>query len=67
MDALPLQEQNAVSYRSRHEGCMHACGHDAHMAILLGAAKILQEERDGMHGNVRLIFQAQRLQFQMDV
>lgn len=57
MDALPLQEQNTVSYRSRHEGCMHACGHDAHMAILLGAAKILQEERDGMHGNVRLIFQ----------
>ena len=57
MDALPVKEANEVDYVSEHEGCMHACGHDAHMAMLLGAAKILSENREKLKGNVRLIFQ----------
>lgn len=56
MDALPIQEQNAVSYRSTHKGQMHACGHDAHMAILLTFAKHLNAVPDCKH-NVLLIFQ----------
>lgn len=57
MDGLEITEETGVSYRSTHPGCMHACGHDAHMAILLGAARILYEERKNLHGTVRLIFQ----------
>ena len=57
MDALPVKEANEVDYVSEHEGCMHACGHDAHMTMLLGAAKILNENREKLRGNVRLIFQ----------
>lgn len=57
MDALPVQEKKNVSYRSKTDGKMHACGHDAHCAILLGTARILNSIRDTLPGNVRLIFQ----------
>lgn len=55
MDALPIQEQNQVDYKSTHEGIMHACGHDGHTAMLLGLAKHLSENKPAV--NVRLIFQ----------
>lgn len=57
MDALEILEELDVPFKSRHPGRMHACGHDAHMAILLCAAKLLQKEREKLYGNVRLIFQ----------
>ncbi|EMS34507.1 N-acetyl-L,L-diaminopimelate deacetylase [Mariniradius saccharolyticus AK6] len=57
MDALPIIEQNEVSYKSQNHGVMHACGHDVHTASLLGAAKILHEIRDEFEGTVKLIFQ----------
>jgi len=57
MDALPLQEENAVPYASQTPCVMHACGHDAHTAMLLGAAKILAEIRDELPGTVRFLFQ----------
>lgn len=56
MDALPLEEPSGP-FSSRHPGRMHACGHDAHTAILLGAAKVLGEHRDALCGNVKLLFQ----------
>ena len=57
MDALPITEQNEVSYKSTNTGVMHACGHDVHTASLLGVAKILHELRDQFEGTVKLIFQ----------
>lgn len=57
MDALPIIEANDVSYKSQNPGVMHACGHDAHTASLLGAAKILNEVKDQFEGTVKLIFQ----------
>lgn len=57
MDALPITEENDVPYRSRNQGVMHACGHDAHTSILLGAATILSGLRESLRGNVKLIFQ----------
>jgi amidohydrolase len=57
MDALEMHEQNDVPYRSRRPGMMHACGHDGHVACLLGAASMLQEMRSHLPGNVKLIFQ----------
>lgn len=57
MDALPIEEENEVPYKSKHAGVMHACGHDVHTTILLGAAKILQELRTEWEGTVKLIFQ----------
>ncbi len=57
MDALPIREENAVPYKSQNDGVMHACGHDAHTSILLGASKILQELKSEWEGTVKLIFQ----------
>lgn len=57
MDALPIQEENNVAYRSQKSGVMHACGHDVHTSILLGAARILHELRDSWEGTVKLLFQ----------
>lgn len=57
MDALPIQEENEVPYKSTREGIMHACGHDVHTTCLLGAARILQELREEWEGTVKLIFQ----------
>ena len=57
MDALPIQEENEVEYRSNRPGIMHACGHDAHTASLLGVAGILSRLSDSFEGTVRLIFQ----------
>ncbi|MBI2847064.1 MAG: amidohydrolase [Chloroflexi bacterium] len=57
IDALPISERNRVSYRSRNEGVMHACGHDAHIAVLLTAASVLARHRDLVNGNVKFAFQ----------
>ena len=57
MDALPVEEENDVPYRSEQPGVMHACGHDAHMTVLLGAAKVFQTMRDRLSGNVKFFFQ----------
>lgn len=57
MDALPVTELNLVDYKSVNEGVMHACGHDAHMAALLGAADILKTYEDQLSCTVKLIFQ----------
>ncbi|RLC32009.1 amidohydrolase, partial [Candidatus Woesebacteria bacterium] len=59
IDALPIQELNDVPYKSRHDGIMHACGHDVHTTIMLGVAKYIRES--GLHkelkGNVKFLFQ----------
>lgn len=57
MDALPIQEGKQLSYASEHEGVMHACGHDGHVAVLLAAAEILWKLRDMLSCNVKLVFQ----------
>ena len=57
LDALPIQEQNEVSYKSKNEGVMHACGHDVHTSILLGAAEIIYQNRNDLSQPVKLIFQ----------
>ena len=56
MDALPIEEANDVAYRSRNPGKMHACGHDGHTTMLLGAARYLAETRN-FNGTVNFIFQ----------
>src|SRR5690606_20335176 len=59
IDALPIEEENEIDYRSQNPGIMHACGHDAHAAILLGAASILAEQfkKNDIKGTVKFIFQ----------
>ena len=57
IDALPIQERNECQYKSTVDGVMHACGHDAHAAMLLGAAKILNQMKDDFEGTIKLIFQ----------
>lgn len=57
IDALPLCEQTGLEYSSRNENVMHACGHDIHTTVLVGAAIVLNSNRDKLRGNVRLIFQ----------
>lgn len=57
MDALPIHEKSDKPYKSKHEGVMHACGHDVHTSSLLGTAKILHAVRDQFEGTVRLLFQ----------
>lgn len=57
IDALPICERTGKPYASINQGVMHACGHDCHAAMLLGAAKILMEEREQLCGNVKLLFQ----------
>lgn len=57
LDALPVTEETGVDYCSQVPGKMHACGHDAHTAMLMVAARILAEQRDQLHGNVKFLFQ----------
>ena len=57
MDALPIEEENAVEYRSQESGTMHACGHDGHTAMLLAAARVLYRHRDELPGTIVFCFQ----------
>ena len=57
MDALPIDEQNEVPYKSVNAGVMHACGHDVHTSCLLGAAQILNELKNEFEGTIKLVFQ----------
>lgn len=57
IDGLPITEATDVSFKSKNEGFMHACGHDVHTACLLGAAKMLNEIKDEICGNIKLVFQ----------
>jgi len=57
MDALPMQEISDIPYKSQNDGVMHACGHDGHTAMLLGAAEALSQKTDKLNGTVKFIFQ----------
>lgn len=57
MDALPIQETAALPYASERKGIMHACGHDVHMAVLLGTARVFSKIKNKINGNVKFIFQ----------
>lgn len=57
IDALPMEEANEVTYKSVHQGVMHACGHDVHTAILLGVGKIFKQMEESLEGNIKLFFQ----------
>jgi amidohydrolase len=57
MDALPITEQTGLPYASRHDGVMHACGHDLHTAMLAGAARLLSRRKDELNGDVTFMFQ----------
>ena len=57
MDALPIQEETSLEFKSKNPGVMHACGHDVHTSVLLGVAKVLNEIKDEIDGNVKFVFQ----------
>jgi amidohydrolase len=57
MDALPVEEQTGLAFSSSHAGAMHACGHDAHMAMVLGTALVLSQMKERLKGNIKFIFQ----------
>lgn len=57
IDALPIEEANDVPYKSKNPGVMHACGHDVHTTVVLGAARILQQVKDEFEGTVKILFQ----------
>jgi amidohydrolase len=57
MDALPIEEATGLPFASVHQGAMHACGHDAHMAMVLGAARVLNGMREKLSGNIKFLFQ----------
>lgn len=57
IDALPITEQTGLPFTSKHEGCMHACGHDSHAAMLLGALRVLNSHKAELPGNVKFVFQ----------
>ncbi|MGN6484441.1 MAG: M20 metallopeptidase family protein, partial [Thermomicrobiales bacterium] len=57
MDALPILEENEVEYVSQNPGVMHACGHAAHTAMLLGVSRLLMDRRDAVAGTVKVLFQ----------
>ena len=57
MDALPIHEETDVSFKSKIDGKMHACGHDCHVSMLLGAARLLKGKEDQINGTVKLLFQ----------
>ena len=57
MDALPLKEDTGLDFASEHDGAMHACGHDAHMAMVLGAATVLTRIKNELTGNIKFLFQ----------
>lgn len=57
MDGLPIKEATGLPFASKHDGCMHACGHDTHITMLLGAARVLNEHKADLKGTVKLIFQ----------
>ncbi len=57
MDALPIHEETDIEFRSEVDGKMHACGHDCHTAMLLGAARLLKERESEIHGTIKLLFQ----------
>lgn len=58
MDALPIEEESGLPFSSQRPGVMHACGHDAHTAMLLGAARLLIEHKSRIEGNIRFLFQS---------
>lgn len=57
IDALPIVEQNEIPFKSKNEGVMHACGHDVHMSVVLGAAIFLNRLKDELNGNIKVLFQ----------
>lgn len=57
MDALPIQEETGLPFQSVNDGVMHACGHDAHTAMLMVAAKVLARQADGIRGNIKFVFE----------